>query len=110
MLESLILLLFIAAIGWFWQDSASAREVAIAAAATACQRESLQFLDDTVAQRGLRLVRHDNGRLVLQRSFSFEFSTTGDDRQPGLVVILGRDIILLQTGRTPPRPHLTLIQ
>ncbi|MEN3112368.1 DUF3301 domain-containing protein [Uliginosibacterium paludis] len=110
MLESLILLAFIAAIGWFWQDSASAREVAVAAARTACQRESLQFLDDTVAQRGLRLMRTERGHLALQRSFGFEYSETGDDRQPGLVVILGREIVLLQTGRTPPRPHLTLIQ
>ncbi len=110
MLESLILLACIAAIGWFWQDSAHAREVAVAAASAACRREALQFLDDTVAARGLRLMRNDQGRLSLQRSFFFEYSETGDDRQPGLVVILGRDIILLQTRRTPPRPHLTLIQ
>jgi hypothetical protein len=110
MIESLFLLVVIGAVGWLWQDGAGAREVAIAAASTACQRETLQFLDDTVAQHGLRLVRNERGHLALQRSFSFEFSQTGDDRHPGLVIIRGRQIVLLQTGGRPKPPHLTLIQ
>lgn len=110
MIESLFLLLALGALGWFWQDGASAREVAIAAASMACQREYLQFLDDTVAQRGLRLIRNERGHLTVQRSFSFEFSQTGDDRHPGLVIIQGREIILLQTEVRPKPSHLTLIQ
>lgn len=110
MIESLSLLLLIAAIAWLWHDGLGAREVAVAAAAAACRRESLQFLDDTVAQRGLRLVRNDAGRLVLQRAFGFEFSETGDDRQPGLVILHGREIVLLQTATRPAQPRLRSIQ
>lgn len=96
-MESLILLLVIAAFAWFWLDSIKTREIAVSAARTACARESLQFLDDTVAQQGLRFVRNDAGHLILQRGFSFEFSQTGDDRHPGLVILQGRQITLLQT-------------
>lgn len=106
MTESLILLAVVVAIAWMWQDGLGAREVAVAAAAAACQRESLQFLDDTVAQRGLRLVRNEAGRIVLQRAFGFEFSETGDDRQPGLVILRGREIVLLQTASRPAPPPL----
>ncbi len=107
MIGSLLDLLGLCALGWYWQDSAHAREFGVAAARAACARENLQFLDDSVAQRGLRWVRNDAGRLRLQRSYAFEFSVTGDDRQPGLVVMQDREVVLLQLSPSPrPPEHL----
>jgi len=62
---------------------------AYAAARRACEQAEVQFLDDTVAQSSLRFARNDEGRLILERHFRFEFSTTGDDRQQGRVRLLG---------------------
>ncbi|MDQ7989155.1 MAG: DUF3301 domain-containing protein [Candidatus Dactylopiibacterium sp.] len=104
MTGSLIALLLLGAIAWYWADSLRAREHAVAAARTACRREDLQFLDDTVAQRGLRCVRNAAGRVVLQRSFSFEFSVSGDDRHAGLVILQGSELVLLRT-RAPEVLH-----
>jgi hypothetical protein len=74
--ELMLLCVLIGAV-WFWLDSMKAREIGIQAARNACAEEGLQFLDETVAGRSLRLVRDDDGVLRLQRVFAFEYSDTG---------------------------------
>jgi hypothetical protein len=74
---------------WLWLDSLRVREQAIAAGRTACARYGLQLLDETVAFARLRLARDGDGRLRLRRTYSFEFSDTGDNRRSGAIVMLG---------------------
>ena len=100
MAESLILVL-LAAFAWFAIDSMRARERAHAAGRNACQRNNLQFLDDTVAAASIKPARNSDGRLQLQRAYNFEFSDNGDNRISGSVVTLGRRVILLNV--MPPR-------
>ena len=89
---SLLLLLLLAALGLFWFDSLSALEVARAAGKRVCKDVDVQFLDDTVANIGLALVRDHSGRRVLRRTYRFEFSETGDSRLEGRLVVLGRRV------------------
>ena len=56
-LLQLLVLVFLAAAVWLWLDSLKVREIGVKAAQRACADEGLQFLDDTVAIRSLRLVR-----------------------------------------------------
>ena len=86
---SLLLLLVLAALGWFWFDSMSALEVARNAGRHVCSNTNVQFLDDTVASAGLALVRDESGRRVLRRTYRFEFSETGNSRLEGRVILLG---------------------
>jgi hypothetical protein len=86
--ELLVLSLLALAV-WFFSGSLKARETAYAAARRACESAQVQFLDDTVSQAALRLARNGDGRLMFERHFRFEFSTTGDDRQQGRVRLLG---------------------
>jgi len=79
----------IAALGWWWYDSMRARERALAIAGTACGRDGLQLLDETVECVKTRPARDEEGRLVLRRSYRFEFSDDGNNRRAGVVVILG---------------------
>ena len=58
----------------------------------ACEREGLQFLDDTVECISLRPARDDAGRLRLRRVYRFEFSDTGDNRRAGHIVMLGDEV------------------
>ena len=101
-MTELLLLAFFLALAWLWWDSMQAREAAVAAARAACDTEGLQFLDDTVGIAGLRPARNDDGRLLLQRIYEFEFSDTGDNRRAGSVVTLGRRVIVLNLGLRPP--------
>ena len=113
-LLQLLVLVFLAAAVWLWLDSLKAREIGVKAAQRACADEGLQFLDDTVAIRSLRLVRDDDGRLRLRRIYGFEYSDTGDNRRPGTVTLLGQRVELLhvrpQLYVVPkaPEPHETL--
>lgn len=81
---------------WFWIDSLRARERALAAGRSACQRYGVQLLDETVQFAHLRLARDDEGRLRLRRSYRFEFSDTGDNRRHGAIVMLGGQLQDLQ--------------
>lgn len=91
-LISIVFLLLLAALGWYWSDSLRALEIARKAGKRACDEANVQFLDDTVASIALALVRDDNGRRVLRRTYRFEFSETGNSRLEGSLVVLGNRI------------------
>ena len=86
---SLTILALLGAGGWFWLHSIRILEIAREAGRQACLRESVQFLDDTVASTGLALARDKNGRRTLRRRYRFEFTETGNSRRDGEVVMLG---------------------
>jgi Protein of unknown function (DUF3301) len=79
-----------------WLDSLRARERAVKAGRAACERYSLQFLDDTVSFARLRLRRDQDGQLRLARTYTFEFSDTGNNRRHGAIVMLGGELQDLQ--------------
>jgi hypothetical protein len=86
---SFIFLVILAAFGWFWFDSMHALEVARKAGKRTCDEARVQFLDDTVAGTALALVRDQAGHRVLQRTYRFEFSETGNTRLEGQLILLG---------------------
>jgi hypothetical protein len=97
MLET-VSLIGLGGLAWLWFDSLKARDAAIRATRAACDSESLQLLDDTVAIISLWLGRNDDGRVMLRRVYAFEFSNTGDNRRSGSVTILGHHIVAINLG------------
>jgi len=81
---------------FFWLDSLRARERALTAGRAACERYELQFLDDTVSVTRVRLGRDDEGQLKIARTYTFEFSDTGNNRRHGAIVMLGGELQDLQ--------------
>ena len=86
---------------FLWIDSLRARERAVQAGRSACERYALQFLDDTVSFARLRLARDDEGQLRISRTYLFEFSDTGNNRRHGAIVMLGGE---LQDVQLEPYP------
>ena len=85
------------AVGVFlWLDSLRARERALRAGRAACERHALQFLDDTVSFARARLQRDEEGQLRIARTYTFEFSDTGNNRRHGAIVMLGGELADLQ--------------
>src|SRR5215831_865388 len=76
---------------WFWHDSLRARDIANAAAMTACERMGLQFLDGTAAFARLSLVR-DRGQLRLRRTYVFDYTAQSIERRQGFAILLGMDV------------------
>ncbi len=98
-------LLVLVGAAWFWHDTIRAREAGIKAARGACERAGVQLLDDTVALRTMRLARNEAGHLTLRRVYEFEFSGSGFDRQPGGVVLLGREVEMLDVASIVDLPE-----
>jgi hypothetical protein len=86
----------IAAGALLWADSLRARERALKAGRSACERYELQFLDDTVSFARIRLGRDESGQLRIARTYTFEFSDTGNNRRQGAIVMLGGELQDLQ--------------
>jgi hypothetical protein len=94
-----LVLIVLAAI--FWIDSLKARERAVLAGREACARYNLQLLDDTVSFTRLRFGRDRQGMLRFARTYSFEFSDTGDNRRHGAILMVGEDLADLQLEPYP---------
>ncbi|HRD33707.1 MAG TPA: DUF3301 domain-containing protein [Rhodocyclaceae bacterium] len=94
----LFVLILLCLLAWFWLDSIKVRELGVKAARESCLREGVQLLDDTVAFRSLRPARDDNGQVLLQRVYDFEYSGSGNDRYRGSVMLLGREVVMLDVS------------
>lgn len=85
-----------AAAVFLWLDSLRARERAVKAGRAACERYALQFLDETVSFTRMRLRRDAEGQVRIARTYTFEFSDTGNNRRHGAIVMLGGELQDLQ--------------
>lgn len=99
---SLIFVLALLLLGWFWLDSLRAKELATGICRAACEKQGLQFLDQTVALRHLRVRRTQEG-LRLRRAYRFDFSEEGAGRRSGHLVLLGLDLVEISFG-LPQQP------
>ena len=93
-MPSLILLMIAGAIAYAWWNAArAASEHAIVVGRRACRAAGVQLLDQTVHATGVRLHRGVDGRLGFERSFRFEYSSGGDDRNVGRLVLRGEELV-----------------
>ena len=102
-----LLLMIAVALAYFAFTSArDAAELAARIGRDACRAAGVQWLDQAAHATGLRLRRHANGWLGLERSFRFEYSRDGIDRQIGRLVLRG-DRLVSFVG--PVKPAVTPI-
>lgn len=77
----------------YWLDSLRAKEIATLNASQACQKLLLEFLDDTVVIKKIRLRRNIQGSLMIYRDYEFEFASSGEFRYKGHVRLLGQYVL-----------------
>jgi len=103
---SLVDLFWLALLGgaalYLWrsgQFKGRARDLAI----IHCRQFNLQLLDHSMVIDSLWPVRNADGNLVLRRRYRFEFSSTGDRRYQGELVMFGLHLerIELETYKLP---------
>jgi hypothetical protein len=73
----------------FWHSSLAARESANRVAQEACAGANVQMLDGTVAIHRLRIVRGADAPLAWHRTYVFDYTADGYERQRGFVVMTG---------------------
>jgi hypothetical protein len=92
MLNDIILICFICLAYGYWFNAQKAKEIALGAAKAHCLAMDVQMLDGYVALNGICLKRDKLRKMQLRRSFLFEFSSTGNERYNGTVLMLGRGV------------------
>jgi len=100
-LRSIALTALIILAVWYWLRAREIKEQSFKAAAKYCDELSLKLLDDSVVLKQIRPVRSSQGHRCLQRLYLFEFTSTGEDRYQGEIVLIGRKVehIKLQPHR-----------
>jgi len=63
---------------------------AASAARRYCEQHNLQFLDQNVVLTGMLLRRSRHQLFAIERSYRFEFSSIGDHRYSGKVILLSK--------------------
>lgn len=95
MYDNLFLLFALFAGGLYWWNASRAKEIARLHGRRACDREGVQFLDDTVVLSRVRLRRNAIGQLAIRREYQFEFASDGGRRYEGYMVMLGNQLLQL---------------
>ena len=88
-LDNLIWLLIAGILFVYWWNSGRFKGRARSLAIDHCQQFGLQLLDQSMVIRGIWPERTASGNLSLRRSYAFEFTSTGDQRYQGLLVLQG---------------------
>lgn len=92
-------LFILAALGllvWFWISALQAREQAVDIARRSCERNQVQFLDQSVALESLKPGRYPTGNMTWKRIYGFDYSQEGVERQHGRVFMLGNRLEQIQ--------------
>ena len=63
-----------------------------------CRQYQVQLLDQAGALQQLTLRRNSRGNLRLLHAYSFEFTSTGDERYIGTVIYLGQQLQAVDLG------------
>ena len=90
---SILIILFLIVLAWFWLNSIRAKEIAMQASADACKDIQAQFLDQTASLIKIKLSRSRNGRMSFERLYNFDFSRDRQTRKKGFVTIKGYQVI-----------------
>lgn len=90
----------------FWWQSDKIKSLAMSQVLNYCREQNLQLLDQTMVLRGVWPQRGRDDGIRLRRRYSFEFTSTGEERYNGTVEMLGRKLQRLELAPhiLPPSP------
>lgn len=100
MLLPLIALIAILLAAWFWRSSMQAKELATEVARNSCNNHDLQFLDETVAIKSIKLRRDEMGSPTLLRHYEFEYYDGEQIRKKSTIDLLGTVVIDIELNHT----------
>jgi len=91
-MDALLTLLLLFIVIWFLWSGIRCKEIACSKGESYCERHDVQFLDQTVERKKLRLTRDSRGNPCWFRSFQFEFATDGEHRYMGKIEMYGHHL------------------
>lgn len=91
-LRSILVTALVIGACWYWIKSRELKEAVLQAASRKCESLGVDLLDQSVVLKALKPVRSSTGSMHLYRRYVFEFTSTGEQRYQGEVIVLGRRI------------------
>lgn len=88
---------------WHWWNAQGIKHRALSAVKEYCDKIDVQLLDDGIALKAFWLKRDPRGNMRIWRSYQFEFSSTGNERYRGVVILLGS--VVQSIDAEPHRVH-----
>lgn len=95
-LSDLLILSLVLFTGTYWWHALGIKEIALDASKAYCEKMDVQMLDDSVELRGLWFKKDQHNKLKLWRSYFFEFSSMGDQRYKGRIILLGGQVLSIE--------------
>jgi hypothetical protein len=108
-LSDVLLITALVMIGALFWRSHGIRERALVATRRFCERQKLEFLDESVGLEKLTLSKDNHGKRRITRIYRFEFTVTGGERYEGRTVVQGgvtQRVELPPHRYTPPPEEL----
>lgn len=78
---------------WYWWRAKAIKDSVLQSAHRYCKTMDVMLLDDAIYLRGVWFKRDDQGRIRVWRRFMFDFTSTGEERYSGRVIMLGSRIL-----------------
>jgi hypothetical protein len=88
-----ITLLVLALIAWYWSYSQKIKQLALRASINRCKEAGVQFLDHSVVLHRIGFRKNSNNQWKMIREYRFEFTSTGDHRYIGRVVMQSHHLV-----------------
>ncbi|TWI58302.1 uncharacterized protein DUF3301 [Pseudomonas duriflava] len=107
-LGNLFIFMMAAAVcAWLWH-SHGLRERTLALAKEHCAKRGVELLDENVAFRRFGIMRDVKGHRRFARFYDFEFTSTGEQRLAGSIVMFGARLGLIEFApyAVPDQPHI----
>ena len=92
-MSKVITLIVLGFIAYYWAMTQKLKNAALRAAKMRCRDAGVQLLDHTVVQYKVRLSKDTLGRRKLEREYRFDFTSTGEHRYHGKVIIQGKHVV-----------------
>ncbi len=92
-MSKVITLLILCFVGWYWSYSQKIKQMALRASVKRCNEAGVQFLDHSVVLHKIAFRRNKANRWKIAREYRFEFTSTGENRYVGRVVMQGRYVV-----------------
>lgn len=91
-LSDIVLIAAISLVLMYWWQTRGLKEIAYQNARAHCAKMGVELLDQAVFLRKFWFKRDDNGTLKGWRSYYFEFTTDGETRYMGRIILLGPQV------------------
>ncbi|MBU2862872.1 DUF3301 domain-containing protein [Reinekea marina] len=83
-----------------WWQGQGVKSFALRQVKKYCDENNIQLLDESLIIKRLWLARGATGSVQLKRTFQFEFTSTGEHRYLGFIVLIGWKVVQLES-----QPH-----